>query len=606
MLVKEENEIALKTYNSTEKKFSCDTLNQLFSQGFNLYEDKPAVSDCEETLTYGELDIISDEIAVRLLEQKVGKGDCVGVFAEKKVNTLANIIGILKAGGAYVPVNPDLPEERREYIMGNSKCSILLYPEKIELSDCRRFIKKISIDAGDTAYIIYTSGSTGLPKGVEITHGAVSNTVLDINDRFEINSRDVIIGLSSLCFDLSVYDIFGALSTGAKLVLVRDHRNMKNIVNLLKEEKITLWNTVPAFMEFLLNEYEASIVNLSYLRNILLSGDWISLKLIGKIKKIFPQAAVTSLGGATEASIWSIYYKIDEIKPEWSNIPYGYPLSNQQIYILDDNQKICRAGEKGEIYIGGMGVAKGYINNEEMTNKAFVHAKELGYIYKTGDYGIFKEDGYVEFCGRIDSQIKINGFRIEIGEIESQAVCCNGIKEAKVVSLQPADKSKLLGMVYTRALDSNITANEIKRYLQEKLPYYSIPLLIKEIEEIPVTLNGKIDVKAIEDFLLKQYSDNIEEREDNELEKQLIDVWRSVLENSEINRYSDFFILGGNSLKAMRVMEELSAREIITEKLPLNTMFLTSTIIELAEEIAAFNQRAEQEESDEIFEEGEI
>ncbi|WP_235440415.1 AMP-binding protein, partial [Bacillus cereus] len=236
-------------------------------------------------------------------------------------------------------------------------------------------------------------------------------TIQDINQKYEVNEDDRIIGISSMCFDLSVYDIFGALSTGAMLVMIRDPRDMQELIRTVERRGITIWNTVPAIMDLAL-EQVGSHFEYPSLRLVLHSGDWIPLSLPEKIKRHFPIAEVVSLGGATEASIWSIYYPIKQVASHWNSIPYGMPLANQTYYVLNYEKKMCPVGVIGDLYIGGVGLAKGYVNDKKKTNEAFVSHPDFGLIYKTGDCGKMHSEGYIEFLGRQDYQVKIQGYRV--------------------------------------------------------------------------------------------------------------------------------------------------------------------------------------------------
>jgi non-ribosomal peptide synthetase component F len=286
-------------------------------------------------------------VAWYLIEKGVGMDSCVGVVAKRCIETIVNILGVLKAGGAYVPISPEYPDDRKEYIMSNSKCIMLLeagiYADEELCKYSNGHVEDCCPQKDHTAYIIYTSGSTGRPKGVVIKHKAVSNTVIDINRKFNINSMDRIIGLSSMCFDLSVYDIFGSLSTGATLVMVWDQKDVNDIVNVLDRHGITFWNSVPAIMDMLVENLDGCYTN-SSLKNVLLSGDWIPVGLPDRIRRHFPVSEVTSLGGATEASIWSIFYPIKEVCGEWKSIPYGYPLANQTYYVLNYEKELGPVG----------------------------------------------------------------------------------------------------------------------------------------------------------------------------------------------------------------------------------------------------------------------
>ncbi|MGG1761155.1 amino acid adenylation domain-containing protein, partial [Bacillus velezensis] len=399
-------------------------LQRLIDRQCQKTPDAIAVKLGQDTLTYGELARKSNQVARYLAEQNYAHNSYIGVWAERRIETIVNTVAILKAGHAYIPVNPEHPEERIEYIVENSDIKLMIHPDLYEKENLSTYndgaLESLEGCQQDRAYAIYTSGSTGQPKGVVITHEAVVNTLLDINERFKVGSEDKIIALSSMSFDLSVYDIFGALISGAQLVLIPDLLDVASIHQIMIEEEITIWNSVPAIMDMYLENTKQDTVQRSAaerLRRVMLSGDWISLGLPEKIKTRMPKAQVIGLGGATEGTIWSIYFPITEVKPEWKSIPYGYPLKNQQIYVLDEWGEECPIGVPGELHIGGKGVAVGYLNEEEKTKAAFINHR-LGYLYKTGDYGVMRREGYVDFLGRKDSQVKIRGHRVELGEIE--------------------------------------------------------------------------------------------------------------------------------------------------------------------------------------------
>ncbi|AXR20358.1 amino acid adenylation domain-containing protein, partial [Bacillus sp. CR71] len=399
--------------------------------------DYTAVIMEEESLTYQELHEKSNQVARYLQEKGVGKGSLVGVLAQRCPDTIVNILGILKTGAAYVPVDPEYPQERIDYILNNSQCDLLLTPDvysKEDLHSCSIEDVENESSPDDIAYIIYTSGSTGKPKGVIITHESAVNTILDINQKFQVNEDDRFIGLSSICFDLSVYDIFGALSSGASIVQIKDQRDIQEVIETIDKYGITIWSSVPAIMDLTIEFIESmKEYQDNELRLVLLSGDWIPLILPEKIRKYFGKAQINSLGGATEASIWSIYYPINEINPEWKSIPYGMPLANQKFYVLNYAGQVCPVEVEGELYIGGIGLAQGYKNDDTKTKNAFIEHPTLGRLYKTGDHGVLRKEGYIEFLGRKDQQIKIRGYRVELGEVSNQLLEHKNVQQAVVI-----------------------------------------------------------------------------------------------------------------------------------------------------------------------------
>ncbi|MBW9147271.1 AMP-binding protein, partial [Clostridium sp. CM027] len=291
------------------------------------------------------------------------------------------------------------------------------------------------------------------------------------------------------------------------------------------------------------------------LRLVMLSGDWIPLKLPGKIKKYFPNAAIISLGGATEASIWSIYYPVTEVKIGWNSIPYGMPLSNQSFYVLNKEMKLCPFGIPGKLYIGGIGLAKGYMNDIEKTKNAFINHPEFGKLYSTGDWGRFRKEGYIEFLGRRDHQVKIRGFRIELGEIENQLLRQENIKEAVVVDREDKKGNKYLCAYIV--LKKEMTVAELRESLSKELPDYMIPAYFIQIEKIPLTPNGKIDRKALPEPD-GEISTGVEYAVPrNEIEEKMVKVWSEVLGVKKVGIDDSFFELGGDSIKAIRMISKL-------------------------------------------------
>lgn len=427
--VDENEKETLKAYNATYTERNKTTLGTLLERSFSEFKENIAVSADGKKLTYGELDCLSSKVASMLKEKGIGNQQRVGIVCERNVETVINIIAAVKIGAAYVPIEPNYPDSRKDYIYNNSNCVLILNKDSVsEAQNNASFVAEYALP-DDDAYVIYTSGSTGTPKGVVISNDAVCNTLQNINNKFNVQQKDTLLGVSSFGFDLSVYDVFGALSSGAELRICEVPKDIRSIHKCLNDSKITVWNSVPAIMELLLNSLSDDYIN-NDLRLVLLSGDWIPLELPKHITKHFPNAEAISLGGATEASIWSIYYPIDVDANYSRSIPYGYPMENQQMYILDSNLDLLPYGVEGEIYIGGRGVAKCYENDEERTSLSYICHPEFGRIYKTGDFGVMDRDGYMEFRGRKDTQVKIRGYRIELAEIDRAISEIEHIKNA--------------------------------------------------------------------------------------------------------------------------------------------------------------------------------
>ncbi|PEU19965.1 non-ribosomal peptide synthetase, partial [Bacillus wiedmannii] len=570
----------IENYNDTNQQFNKCTLHEMFVNRAKLVPDKVAVIHHDDSITYKELDEKSNQVARYLIDKGVRKGDYIGVIGKRCIDTIINLFAVLKSGAAYIPLDPDYPEERKQYIKKKSNCKFFIAPTTYNDENIEEYSSKevnVQVNEADMAYVIFTSGSTGNPKGVQITHGAAKNTILDINEKFCVTENDRIMGISSLCFDLSVYDVFGALSTGAVLVIIDDQRDIYSLKEVVEKDRITIWNSVPAIMELTVGLYNKCEQSDS-LRLVLLSGDWIPLDLPKKIKETFNNAEVISLGGATEGSIWSIYYPIKEIKDEWKSIPYGKPLANQKIYVLNQNRQLCPVGVEGELYIGGLGVASGYINDIEKTKMSFISHKELGYIYKTGDHGVLKEDGYVEFLGRKDSQVKIRGYRVELGEIENCLIKYDDVK--KTVVIDYTDNNGMKNLYAFVVSGKEINPNGLKQFLQKKLPDYMIPVRFFRIDEIPLTVNGKVNKSILEEFVKNQAIDEVAatkcEEPENETQAELLNIWKDIFALENIGIDVSYYEIGGDSLKAISLVTEIKKR--MNMEVPIGEIFKNNTI----------------------------
>jgi len=476
---------------------------------------RPAVITERGVMTYGELERRSAALARWLQAQGARPGVVIAVMMEKGWEQIAAVLGILRSGAAYLPIDPTLPEQRWKYLISQCQISLALTQSWVDRglkwpTEVKRWCvdlpapeqddlqcESVRPDCTDIAYVIYTSGSTGVPKGVAIDHRAAAATILEINRRFSIAETDRILALSSLSFDLSVYDIFGALAAGAAIVVPpattapEPHRWL----TMAAEAGVTVWNSVPALMDMALTHLDhAGGRKPDSLRLALLSGDWIPLLLPDRIKRCFPKAIVVSLGGATEASIWSIAYVVDRIDPEWISIPYGKALSNQSIHVLDAYMSPCSAGDRGELYIGGCGVAIGYWSEPARTAERFSPHPTTGErIYHTGDYGRLMTSGDIELLGRCDNQVKLRGYRIELGEIEATLAVHPAVRHA--VAVAAGDKPENLRLVAYVDLvrGGEVGSEDLLRHIARNLPSYMVPSAIHVLPAMPLTRNGKID-----------------------------------------------------------------------------------------------------------------
>lgn len=549
-------------YNMPVERVAPNTLQAFFEKQVRETPDGTALYYGDKQYTYAAIEAKANQVARYLCSHGIcGANNRVGVLGERKPETIISIIGVLKTGAAYVPVDAKFPKERRDFILENSGSRLLLSEELYRSGELEQYDESpIGIQSlpDSLAYIIYTSGSTGKPKGVMINHMAACNTISDLNNKIKLNKTDRLIGISSVCFDLSVYDIFGAFSTGAALVMVRDARDCSEIVSLLAERKITVWNSVPVICSIVVQHMlERGMKDSLSLRQIMLSGDWIPLDLPDKAKSIFNKTKIMSLGGATEASIWSIYYEIGEVKPAWKSIPYGMPLKNQTMYVLNFAGELCPMDVVGEIYIGGVGVAQGYCGDTEKTEAAFIQHDHLGRIYKTGDMGVLRKEGYIEFLGRIDNQVKIRGYRIELGEIESAINNVPGIEKSVISYVVNRTGNKQL-IAYYIPTSNDLASETIKESIGAFLPEYMVPQHYISIKELPLSANGKIDRSKLPELNLDKKERALSKDVISPLQKTLLGIWQKVFENTEITITDDFYGLGGDSIVLMKLLDEIA------------------------------------------------
>lgn len=412
-----------------------------------------AVIDRDGTLRYGALARRALAVARTLRAQGSNAGDRVAILMHKGADQIVAVLGVLLAGASYLPVDPEQPQARRAHMLAGATAHCVLTQSWCAAAqDLPEPFRMIAVDTlpeidampepphGDPdslAYVIYTSGSTGAPKGVMISHRAALNTVQDINRRHGIGAADRALGLAQLSFDLSVYDIFGPLSAGAALVLPDPERGAdpSHWAELVAGHGVTIWNSVPAQLQMLTGYLDAEPTPLSSLRLVMLSGDWVPVTLPEHIRRHVPDIRLVALGGATEAAIWSNAHRIDSVSPEWSSIPYGRPLANQGLRVLNDSLADAPTWVAGELYITGHGLAQGYLGDAALTDaRFFAHPRDGQRVYRTGDLARYLPGGEVEFLGREDGQVKIRGHRIELGEIEAALLSHPAVGAAAVVA----------------------------------------------------------------------------------------------------------------------------------------------------------------------------
>ncbi len=600
----EEQEQILMAWNRTEQEFEGSyCLHERIENQVRCQGDATAVIYGEQKISYAELNRRANQLANRLRSEGVGVGSIVALCVERSLETVVAIVGVLKAGAAYTPLDPAHPRGRLEQMLRDAGAEVLLTQSgfremlaeytgrRIEI-DRENFAEQCSENpdsgatAEDLAYVIYTSGSAGLPKGIVIRHQGVCSNIMDLNRQFNVGRGDRVLGLSSLSFDMSVYELLGMLESGATVVIPEGEagREPMEWAKLIIQHGVTIWNSAPALLKMLVDAVE----NQSEwwprnLRLVLLGGDWVPLEMPGQVKKMAPGAKVIVMGGATEASIHSSIYEVEQSNAEWRSIPYGHPMGNQKLYVLSPELQPVPIGVRGELYLGGIGLARGYHGRADLTAEKFIPNPFVpepgGRLYRTGDLVKRHTDGELELLGRIDFQVKIRGFRIELGEIESALRRCRGVKGAIVMAREDVlGKKQLVGyMVPMEGV--SLSEADHRQELKQYLPDYMIPAAFVFLEKFPLTPNGKLDRKALPVPEVSSVQKYIAPR--TTVEKLLAGVFRQILKVEQVGVLDNFFELGGHSLLATQVVSRV--REFFSIKLPLRVLFEQPTINQLSQ-----------------------
>ncbi|MFI8366980.1 amino acid adenylation domain-containing protein [Streptomyces sp. NPDC085466] len=642
--------------NATTTDLPTGTLHSFVLERCRSTPDAPAVHDTEGTLSGAGLDLASARLARRLTAARAaGRADepvLVGVRVPRGRAQSIAVLAVLRAGGAYVPIDPSWPAARVRTVLGHSGARALItapwpdtaeaVPEGVEVvpwDGTDPLADEPAADPADTpaktppegpadasapsegaadadadrtggpldrtAYVIYTSGSTGTPKGVVIPHAAAVNTLRDLTDRFGLTARDKVLAVSSLAFDLSVFDQFGLLGCGGAVVCPPESPvpDPEAWAASVRRHGVTVWNSVPALMALTL-EYlgERARDLLASLRLVMLSGDWVPLSLVERLAEVCPDAEVIAMGGATEASIWSNWFRTSEQPEDWQSVPYGTPLANQTMHVLDAELADTPTWVPGDLHIGGAGVASGYRHDPERTAASFFPHPVTGEpLYRTGDRARYRADGVLEFLGRADHQVKINGYRVELGEIETQLARAAAVDTAVALVDTSRGEPFLAAFVVRPGAGAGqghhpgpavaVAADQAKLRdrLGEVLPPYMVPAAVLELPELPLSGNGKVDRKALLAVLDEKVFDEKAladgpahgpaapaEAPATPLEERLLSLWQELLGPAARGVDDDFFARGGNSLTAVRLFRAVET--VFGRRLPLASLFRHRTV----------------------------
>jgi amino acid adenylation domain-containing protein len=570
----------------TSPKFKSSV--ELFAEEVKKHLDEIALIFENKKLSYRELDCRSNQVAKYLRENGVQTETVVGLSLGNSLNLIVGILGILKAGGVYLPLEPTYPQDRIDYMLEDAKPSILLTESLIapkfehfsgiviQLDKCWKEISALSddpqeilIEPNHLAYVIYTSGSTGKPKGIMVEHASFAHGITAHQEFYQ----GKLVGLLSgaISFDVSILIIFHLLISGGTILipLSKSIIDAEKLIHLIESHSINYILCVPALYSMMLNKSR----QLPSLKIVSLTGENIPNSIVTLHPRFAPNAILYNEYGPTEYAIGTTIAKIYDPEEKIAYpISIGKPLSNTYVYILDENLQPVSSGTKGEIFIGGAGIARGYLNNEALTAKKFIWITFPGQkpirLYRTGDFGRFLPDGNLEFLGRMDYQVKIRGNRVELGEIEHAIYQHPKVDEAVVVVREEPDDNKYL-VAYFTALVTTEIRQELKAHLTNLLPKYMIPSAFIQLECFPRTPNGKINRNALPNIFEKQ-KENVEEPR-SELERMLSAIWKSVLHLKVIGNKDNFFDLGGDSLSLARVQTlidiDLAIKVSVTELL---------------------------------------
>ena len=580
----------------------------------------------EQQMSYGVLNRKANQVAHFLMEKGVGPEVAVGLCLDRSIEMVIGMLAILKAGGAYVPMDGTYPTERLRYIAQDARlgvivsqgrfkdalegcaAAVLLIDEQCdEISNRDEQNLEVGAAADNLAYVIYTSGSTGNPKGAMNTHRALANRLLWMQDAYQLSQSDSVLQKTPFTFDVSVWEFFWPLLVGARLVVARPggHKDPSYLASVIVEQKITVIHFVPSMLQVFLSDPRVDKCNC--LRAVICSGEALQYSLERRFfEKI--DAKLHNLYGPTEAAIDVTYWECAR-ENATKTVPIGRPIWNIQVYVLDGDQRPVPVGMPGELHIGGVGLARGYLGRADVTAERFVPnsmSSEMGErLYRTGDICRQRRGGEIEYLGRADNQVKMRGYRIELGEIEAALETEVKVTQAVVLAREDsAGGKKLVGYVVTED-GQEITSQELRTYLKEKLPEYMVPSAIITVKQIPLTMNGKINKNAL--ARIDEVEDRVGRRLSREMtrtEKILCGIWSEVLNLEQVGTDENFFDLGGHSLLATLVISRIWDNFVI--EVSLMQLFDEPTIGGLAEIIdRELNYQAEASEvsTDVVFDE---
>jgi amino acid adenylation domain-containing protein len=586
LITSQERQQLLVDWNATQTHFPRhQSLAQLFEAQVEKTPDAPALRFEGEQLTYRQLNARANRLARYLREQEVGPEERVGVLMERSVEMVVSLLGVVKAGGVYVPLDPEYPSERIANMIADAAPKLVLtklVPELLPQYGDENLPH--AVDPENGVYMIYTSGSTGKPKGAINTHAGICNRLLWMQDAYQLNAGDRVLQKTPFTFDVSVWEFFWPLITGACLVVAkpRGHQDAEYLIDLIAAEEVTTVHFVPSMLSVFLEA--EGVERCASLKRVICSGEALSFELQ---ERFFARldTELHNLYGPTEAAIDVTYWKC-EANDARHVVPIGRPIANTQVYVLDGRLEPVPLGVKGELYLGGAGLARGYWQQPGLTAERFVpnpYGESGTRLYRTGDLVRYLADGELEFLGRIDSQVKLRGFRIELGEIEAVLRAHEQVREA-LVQVRDLESGKQL-VAYVVANTTEHAVTQLRGYLRERLPEYMVPAAFVRLEAMPLTPNGKVDRRALPDPDTRETPAESYVAPQSELEQSLAKIWQDVLGLERVGISDNFFDVGGHSLLLVQVQAKL--RELLDRQVPVLELFKYPTIGALAKHLSS-------------------
>lgn len=598
-----DSSIMLQAWNQTQADYPENIcVHQLFEAQVEKTPDAVAVIFEQEQLTYRQLNQRANQLAHHLKTLGVRPDVLVGVYLERSLEMVVALLGILKAGGAYVPLDPAAPPDRHAFILEDTQVLITLTQAQLaerlpqqtpvlcldthweQIAQQSQENPSCEATANHLIYVIYTSGSTGQPKGVMITHAGICNQLHWRQATFPLTATDQVLQTISVSFDPSVWQICWPLTVGAQLVLPcpGGHRDSAYLVKVIAQQQITVIALVPSMLRVLMEE--PGVEHCRCLRYVFCGGEALSADLQARFfERLNLEQVLHNVYGPTEASIDATFW-VCQRQTNFPVAPIGRPIANTQVYILDANLQPVAIGEPGELHIGGVGLARGYLNRPALTAEKFIthpySSQPNARLYKTGDLARYLPDGNIEFLGRIDHQVKLRGFRIELEEIEVTLNQFPGVQQSVVLAREDVPGDKRL-VAYVVASGAQLPVNELRRALKQKLPDYMVPAAFVMLDELPLNPNGKINRSALPAPQPDRPELAAFVAPQDPIEQELAQIWQQVLNLQSIGVTDHFFDLGGSSLLAAQLLSQIEAK--FNQRLALATLLQAPTIQQLAE-----------------------